>query len=133
MRIYVDSNVLISALQPEPNTVLAANLLNTTVDNTNELISSIIIYAEVLIAKSPLSKIQEFLDSAPINYKTVDELIIKAAAKLRKNHAGLHLADAIHLATAIHYSCEHLITDDKKLLNISEHYLASSTLSKFSF
>jgi predicted nucleic acid-binding protein len=128
MKIYIDSNVLISSLQPEPNTRLAHSLLDTTTNDENTLVASVIIYGEVLTAKSSLVKIQNFLDLAPIQYITVDLSTVKVAAKLRKNHPGLHLADAIHLATAINESCDRLITDDKKLQNICKRYLPAVSL-----
>ncbi len=45
--------------------------------------------------------------------------IFELAAQLRADHKSLKTPDAIHLATALHYGCDELWTNDERLAKIA--------------
>ncbi|MEB3341286.1 type II toxin-antitoxin system VapC family toxin [Okeania sp.] len=124
-QIYLDTNILIYAVEGYPEFQDLLNELFEAFDNGNlKAITSQLTLAEVLV--KPLIENQteicltyeniiqssQVLEVVPINRKILIE-----SARLR-TLINLRLPDAIHCATAILNGCETFLTNDKRLENI---------------
>jgi len=64
-----------------------------------------------------LDKFRDWFDS--IEMLSIGRDVLRHAAQLRANSAGLKTPDAIHLATALHYQCDELWTNDDRLIRVA--------------
>lgn len=121
-RVYVDSNILIYAVEGVPTTASPAReLIKFLRAHRGLMFTSEITLAEVLAPSKgrgawPLhTKRRVYLDllvfSGTVNLLPVTREILIRTADLRKN-ASLKLPDAIHLESAIHGKCRFLVTGD---------------------
>jgi predicted nucleic acid-binding protein len=119
-RVYVDSNVLIYAVEGVPATAgPAKELIRFLRTQRGLMFTSEIALAEVLApskrrgAWPPAAKRRAYLDllvwSGAVNLIPVTRDILIRTADLRKA-TPLKLPDAIHLVSAIHAKCEFLVT-----------------------
>jgi predicted nucleic acid-binding protein len=119
-RVYVDSNVLIYAVEGVPATAgPAKELIRFLRTQRGLMFTSEIALAEVLApskrrgAWPPAAKRRAYLDllvwSGAVNLIPVTRDILIRPADLRKA-TPLKLPDAIHLVSAIHAKCEFLVT-----------------------
>lgn len=46
-------------------------------------------------------------------------IVFRAAARLRADHPSLRTPDALHAATAVHYNCDELWTNDDRLSKVA--------------
>jgi predicted nucleic acid-binding protein len=46
-------------------------------------------------------------------------IVFREAARLRADHPSLKTPDALHLATAVHYNCDELWTNDDRLSKVA--------------
>jgi predicted nucleic acid-binding protein len=126
MRLYVDSNVVIKAVEGTGEVqAFCAALLKPKI----EVITSELTLAETLVG--PLKKHGETLqDTIASNYQAllidadkfkvlpVSRERLIAAAELRAQRPSLKLPDAIHVATASLANCTHFISGDRRLLAV---------------
>lgn len=126
--VYVDSNVLIYAVEGVPETADPAKELIRFLCTARELMfTSEIALAEVLApsksrgAWSSQSKRRVYMDlliwSGAVNLIPVTRDILIHTADLRETTA-LKLPDAIHLASAIYGKCAFLVTGDTDFKNL---------------
>ena len=122
-RVYLDSNVFISAFGDDSNHELALQIMtviaNAGSDPVPVFVTSELTLAEVLVrpmrlgdqgSQLKLSQVlttSEWLTVAPINRNT-----LWGAAHLRSQYHGLKTPDAIHVSTAIAKRCSHFLTAD---------------------
>jgi predicted nucleic acid-binding protein len=127
-RVYVDSNVLIYAVEGVPATADPAKELIRFLRTERELMfTSEIALAEVLApsnregAWSLQAKRHVYLDlliwSGAVNLLPVTRDILIRTADIRKM-TPLKLPDAIHLASAIYGKCRFLVTGDSDFKNL---------------
>ena len=121
-RVYVDSNVLIYAVEGDPATAdPAKKLIRFLRDKTDLMFTSEIALAEVLAPPKgatawPLDvKRRLYLDllvfSGAINLIPVSRDILIGTAELRKA-ISLKVPDAIHLMSAIRFECKFMVSAD---------------------
>jgi predicted nucleic acid-binding protein len=128
MKTVLDTRFLITSLssKDEQFKKWAKTTLQTLQQKTNlGVVPSIVIHEFYKIQQENLGKdiaelrVNSILKS---NLKIVnlDPTIAVEAAKLRCKYAELPTADAIIAATAIVTCCEHILTDDKHIIQIKE-------------
>jgi predicted nucleic acid-binding protein len=121
-RVYVDSNILIYAVEGVPATAgPAKELIQFLRGRRDVMFTSEITLAEVLAPSKragawPLpSKRRAYLDlllwSGAVSLVPVSRDLLIRTADLRKI-TPLKLPDAIHLTSAVHARCEFLVTGD---------------------
>lgn len=117
--IALDTNVFIYVL--EGNEKFGAASAALLKNNTEQLVASELVYAEVL-ASSKLSDTNlqtaalSFLDSLGVTWIKVTRQVLLEAANMRRHQPSCKLADAIHLASAITAQAETLVTNDHALV-----------------
>ena len=139
-RIYLDSNVIISAFSGEAERENASILLNMigAVSETRiaPFVTSELTLAEVLVRplRAGLDEAIGAMDnvltsSGWMEVAEISRKVIFGAAWLRSQHAGVKLPDAIHVATALATGCSHLLTADTGLSGAFqlEHWRAGET------
>ena len=57
----------------------------------------------------------DFIQDANIQVVPINLTVAKAAAKIRAEHPSFKAMDALQLATAVQYSCDSFLTNDKQL------------------
>jgi predicted nucleic acid-binding protein len=123
-RHYVDTNVFIAML--ERSDERAERLLHLFTRGHHQddetFLTSEITLAELLVLpyrqkdQHLISLYQKWIGvGSLIAAKAVGREILSAAANLRANDGALRLPDAIHLATALRFSCRRFLTFDSRL------------------
>lgn len=122
MRVYVDTNAFISALE---GTDQVSDLVRAVLEKsgqTVEFLSSELTLGELLV--NPLRNSDHdgsrvifglFASNGALTTAPIDRNLIIEAADLRASYRALKWPDAIHLATAIHRECSHFLSNDRKL------------------
>lgn len=118
MRIYVDSNPIIYAIQGRPDLKAAAVawFAHLRSDPSAVLVTSRLTRLEVRCkplgtGNLPLlAQFDRFFENPALEVVSITDSIIEAATILRGRNAGA--ADAIHIATAIESRCDTLLTKD---------------------
>lgn len=118
-KIYLDTNILIYAIEGYPDYVTALETLFDAVDAGNlTVFTSELTLAEVLVKpmqESDLNKQKIYADtlqdSEGLTVANVSREVLVEAAKIRANQR-LKLPDAIHLATAVNLRCTTFLTND---------------------
>ena len=126
MRLYVDANVLIKAVEGSGETQSFCRRLLQPHDGV-VVVTSELSVAEVLVGpfKKRGESIEGPLSSAfmallrpggSIDVVPVGRDILIGAARLRATRPALKLPDAIHWSTATASDCTHFVTGDERLL-----------------
>lgn len=129
-RVYLDTNILISAFDEAADRDLALQLLKIVeavpTMNAPPFVTSELSLAEMLVrplrlrADQQVRSFDNVLTTSPwLQVEPVTRSVIWGAANLRAEHRHLKLPDALHIATAIHTRCSHLLTAD---LGVKESY-----------
>lgn len=123
-RIYVDSNVFIRAFEGAPEDAVARSLVNlfglSGERALQAFVTSQLTLAEMLVHPIRTNHLTRQLQykallSASNNWlkvRPISRVVLVDAASLRVTQK-LKLPDAIHLATAQHAECSHILTADK--------------------
>jgi predicted nucleic acid-binding protein len=129
--IYLDTNILIYALEGYPAYVPALTELFGAIDQGALLaVTSELTLAEILV--KPMMDNNTALQEAyqnvlqpsnSLSVVPVSRQILVDAARLRARSAVLRLPDAIHVATAQSNRCETLLTNDNRLKGIPDPYV----------
>ena len=122
MRVYLDSNIFIYAMETDYDEGLRARRLLHQVERGEHVaVTSEIALAEVLrggdalLKRSSIDAYIELLSTrAGPDVIPVRRDLLVAAASLELERK-VNLPDAIHLATAIWASCQALVTEDKRM------------------
>lgn len=116
--VYVDSCVLIYALEEDPRFGEAARqTLARVVDQNQQLAVSPLVQLECLVR--PLARGQSELVLRYQNWLrlfqwlSINDATFALATELRGRH-GLKTPDALHLATALQHGCAALISNDRR-------------------
>lgn len=122
---YLDSNVLIYAFEGEREALLRRRLtvlFEGCAQGWLRAFVATLVRAEVLVrplrdGNAALAAWYRELLAGPglITVLPLDGAIADRAALLRARHPGLHLPDAVHLATALYAGCDFFITSDSRL------------------
>ncbi|HVX82888.1 MAG TPA: PIN domain-containing protein [Devosiaceae bacterium] len=126
-RVYLDSNIIISAFSGEgerENAVLLLDLIGAVPPTTTDapFVTSELTLAETLVRplRIGLDEMIRTMDtvltsSAWLSVVPIDRQIMFGAAWARSLHRSVKLPDAIHIATAIASRCSDLLTADTGL------------------
>jgi uncharacterized protein len=120
--LYLDSNIFIfSVEQGNPWSEVLRGLFEAVDERSIEVFTSELTLAEVLAkplalgAHDLVEKYEQFLASdSVVRVTPIDRPILRLASMLR-SQMGVKLMDAIHVATAKHYSCDLFLSQDKAL------------------
>lgn len=119
---YADTNILIMMF--EGSDERRERLLTALLPKSNSdpaLVTSLLTFAELLVGRlkagnqdlvasyETIFQSDRFLSVVP-----VDQAVLRDAARLRALHRSLKLPDAIHIASAMHAGCTHLISDEDR-------------------
>jgi predicted nucleic acid-binding protein len=122
--IYLDSNVFIDAYEGEPElSTPARSLLEALETRPGLAVTSELALVEVLVrperegnSRSKNAYLDLLLASGLVHLIPLTRDLLLDTAKLRATHpTRLHLADSIHLATAIRSACRVLVSRDTRL------------------
>lgn len=129
-KVYLDSNLYISALNKDALTEHIVALFEQAEAGTLQIVSSVLVYGEVIKKSSTAvyGHTMQFLDVLPVTYTPLDKTVMLLAAKLRLSHPALKLPDAIHIATALINNCEELLSEDKQLTKIAKDYVPAGSV-----
>ncbi len=127
---YWDSCVFISAIERTPGRIQIIDVLREQASlNKVLIVTSSIVMAEVIkfVPKGKeleleMQQISDYMENPWMTRRAADNVITTKAGYLRRQF-NLKLADAIHLATALHYEVDHLHTYDKHLLNCNNQII----------
>ncbi|MDP9838507.1 putative nucleic acid-binding protein [Neorhizobium huautlense] len=127
-RIYIDTNVFITAFETQGDLAeKAALLLASPVLVPPRFVTSELTLAELLVLpyrKTDTALIDlygKLLAHGPwLDVQPVSRDVLSDAAKLRAVNPACKLPDAIHLATARRFGCSHFLSADKGMRS-SEH------------
>lgn len=122
-RIYLDTNILISAFGGDAEPDIALQLLEIIEailpGKYPPCVTSELTLAEMLVrplrvgAEEQVRSFDNVLTtSAWLEVEPVTRSVIWGAASLRARHSTLKLPDALHVATAIYKRCSHFLTAD---------------------
>ena len=128
MRIYLDTNVFISAVEARDNDESRAaiwRLLSLSEQHGSLLTTSVLSLAELLVR--PLELNQDALvstyidllepgDRRGLSVVPIGKEVLILAAHIRKDDKSIKLPDAIHRATAELESCSAFLTSDRQLI-----------------
>jgi predicted nucleic acid-binding protein len=123
-RIYLDSNILISAFSGEAergNAPLLMEMLAAVANvSSAPFLTSELSLAETLVRpfrnenQEAVAEFQTVVQpSAWLEVLPVDRTVLIRSAQLRAQRPALKLPDAIHLATALEAGCAHMLTADQ--------------------
>lgn len=122
-RIYLDTNIIIYALEGYSEYISSLEQLFTAIDEGKMgAVTSELTLAESLV--KPMSDdniylqnvyIQALQPSRGLLVVPINRGILIEAARLRVKSEPLNLPDAIHLATAQVHHCDTFLTNDKRL------------------
>jgi predicted nucleic acid-binding protein len=119
-RIYWDSCVYIDCIQKkQPRFAMLERIYDQAINGEVEFVASTLVLAEVVRCKEltiPAADqelvIRNFFKRSFFHFRPVDRLIAEEAAAISRAYPDLKPPDAIHIATAIRYSCTRLQTYD---------------------
>ncbi|MBA4396832.1 MAG: VapC toxin family PIN domain ribonuclease [Syntrophus sp. (in: bacteria)] len=127
-RIYLDTNIVIYALEGYPEFAPALTSLFKAVDeNKIKAVTSELTLAEALVKPLMVGNAvieNVYLDtlrtSASFQVVAISRQILIEAARLRARANVITLPDAIHLATAQVHACQYFLTNDKRMKSIAD-------------
>ena len=125
-RVYLDANVFIYAVEGhERFSGSLGRLFQDIAQRAVEAVTSELTLAEVLVrpfreARPELVRHYRSVvqTHAGLTVTPVTRLVLLEAARLRAS-TSLKLPDAIHMATAMHSSCEAFLTNDARLKSVA--------------
>ncbi|MGI2909351.1 type II toxin-antitoxin system VapC family toxin [Tolypothrix sp. VBCCA 56010] len=124
-RIYIDTPVAIYSVEWNPNYYsLLESLWLKLQAGEIEVVSSELILMETLVLPLKnsdtflLNAYEQLLLSGGMRLIPISQLILRQAANLRAT-TNLKTPDAIHAATALSFSCNQFLTNDKGFGNVS--------------
>ena len=128
MRVYLDTNTLIEAIEGRTETSSTlASLLKSTRRTPAIFVTSELTVGEILVKPlqmgrrdlvedyDALLRSGDLMDVVPISRQ-----ILTDGASIRARHPGVKLLDAIHLATAIATRCKFFLTNDRRLKSVDD-------------
>lgn len=124
MRVYLDANVLIGFTEkPERLADATIALWEAIEDGRVSGMTSWISWSEVAVfplrddMSDLLDLYRDIFDGIylPIEVAGVSRDVVVRAARLRADHVGLKLPDALHVATALAFDCDAFVTSDRRL------------------
>lgn len=121
-RVYLDTNIIIYAIEANPDFHERAKALIEAIDCDEILaVTSELTVAEALVKpiasgrSDIVSQYEAFLLSdSKLRLVAVDRTILRSAADLRAR-MNIKLPDAIHVASAIETDCEIFLSQDREL------------------
>lgn len=128
LSVYLDSNALIYAVETDAAAQPPAvrGLLQEVDAGRIRAHGSLVVRSEVMVhplrnGNRALVDIYQAMlgDDGPITMVELDASIADHAALLRAQHQGLKLADALHLASALHVACRCFISSDRALQRVA--------------
>ena len=121
MKIYLDSNVLISAFKIEIGFKLrglfveANNFLEFTKEHNYKLVISSLVFYEIRkILFLSKQEVQEKLNLLEIEYEEVEMLQDDSFGAKKFEKLGIHSPDSKHIAIAIRTKCDCIVTFNLK-------------------
>lgn len=123
-RVYLDSNIFISAALGEDRAIASAleAFVTSASASRQPFATSELTLSEVLVRpfrSRDDETARQYLDlvspSGWLEVKEVDRDVLVGAARLRALYQHLKLPDAVHVAAASLLGCSHLLTDDQGL------------------
>jgi predicted nucleic acid-binding protein len=126
-RLYLDTAPLIYYIEANPNYLAKMQLVIDLIEKKPiEAFSSVITLTEVLnhpLKQGDTKLAQNYrdilLNNENFQLLNVNSKIAEAAAEFRARYK-LRSPDAIHIATAIEWSCDAFLTNDKGLTRVTE-------------
>lgn len=126
-RLYIETAPLIYYVEEHPTYIARMDAIIEALDNSNlKAVSSVITLTEVLNQpmKTGDKKLeQEYRDilvnSGSYQLVAINVEIAEGAARLRAKY-GLRTPDALHVASAIHRSCDAFLTNDTGIKRVTE-------------
>lgn len=122
MRVYLDANAIILAMEGEPPAAEAMVAIMEHRSADFATVTSQLSMAEILVApirERDFSRIEVYAGllagGGQLECLAVSRDVLLTAARIRAAHPSLKLPDAIHLASAECAGCSHIITGDKRL------------------
>jgi predicted nucleic acid-binding protein len=120
-RIFFDSCIVIYLVEEHPTfaSVIESMLVNASIAAELTIQISELTEMECLVMplrkanRELLEKFQRWFNSVEI--LPIGRIVFQQAAKLRADFTSLKTPDAIHLATALHHSCDEFWTNDGRL------------------
>lgn len=132
MKLYFDSNILITLVEGDGDTRAALEAIVYRPNESLEIFISDLSAAEVFVgplkeAGMPSLADSEFFvaylgffeRSSPFRRIPIGVPLLIAAARLRAERQGLKTPDAVHLATAQVAGCDVFVTNDRDLRSIA--------------
>lgn len=127
-RIYLDTNIIIYAMEGYPEYVSSLSSLFAAIDEgklvavTSELTLAESLVKPMMDDNAHLQNVyMDALQSSDVIFVIpVNRQILIEAARLRAKTDTLNLPDAIHLATAHVHQCDSFLTNDKRLRALPE-------------
>ena len=130
-RIYLDTNIIIYAMEGYPEYVSSLSSLFAAIDEgklvavTSELTLAESLVKPMMDDNAHLQNIylESIQSSDSLSVIPVNRQILIEAARLRAKSDMLNLPDTIHLATAHVHQCDFFLTNDKRLKALSEFHV----------
>ena len=125
-RVYLDTNVFITAYEPKGGTSEEVWWLFDQLERgivagfTSELTPAELLTGPLVRRENDLADIYKVLinDAGNLRVVPIDRSILIKAAEIRAEVKSLRLPDAIHLASASLMNCSHLVSGDRRLPSI---------------
>lgn len=123
LRIYIDTNALIAALEGEGTiATLVQQVLAESATDRVTFVTSQLTLGELLVGplrdEDPVRSnaiLALFAGEGPLEIAEIDRAIVIAAADLKAVYRRLKWPDAVHLATALGKECSHVLSNDHGL------------------
>ncbi|HSH31944.1 MAG TPA: PIN domain-containing protein [Candidatus Saccharimonadales bacterium] len=118
--IALDTNIFIYTLNADARFGRrAAEVLRSDQPKmASELVFAEILSSSKLRDDGLRDQVRRFLEELAIEYAAVTREVLLGAADLRRQHAGLKLADSIHLASAVQNGAAVFATNDQSIVRL---------------
>lgn len=127
MKTFIDTSPFIYLIENKPAYAdIIKSYFLEALTNDHEIITSVISVMEFGVVPEKKGKheliiqFEAFLQTMNITVEIIDKSIAETASKLRARYNFLKGMDALQVAVAIEKGCDYFLTNDKKLVNISE-------------
>ena len=126
---FFDSNILIYFIENDQEFGLQAAQALTAAIESGRATFSVLAITELTSHKQTEGQRKKLVQLEQlVEFYDFTKDIAKKAGELRSNHTGLRTPDAIHLATAIEFGANKLLTNDKNLAKIASSYIPTKTI-----
>ena len=125
-KIFIDTAPFIYLIENNKNYAHLTKELLKELCIENQFITSVVTYAEFCVKPKMINDtilieyFKNLLSEIGCEMKTINLAIAETTANLRAKYLFLKTPDALQLGTAIYHNCAKFITNDKKLLKITE-------------